>query len=93
MHFFVNYNPSTAFGEDECCWQEAVVDFSAQSQAEPLGMVRRHGTLWFCVAQQNECPCSSTIVAFQSFCFHTQEWALVEGTDPINIPMGANHFA
>lgn len=41
LDFWVNYNPSATFGEDECCWQGAAVDFSAQSPAEPLGIARR----------------------------------------------------
>lgn len=51
LHFWVKHNLSTAFGEDECCWQEVAVDISAQSPAEPLGKVRGPGTLWFRVAQ------------------------------------------
>lgn len=37
LHFFVPCNRSAAFGEDECCWQEAAVDFTAQGPAESLG--------------------------------------------------------
>lgn len=66
LDFWVNYNPSATFGEDECCWQGAAFDFPAQSPAEPFGIARRRGTHWFRVAQQDEGPCSGTAVALES---------------------------
>lgn len=88
QHFWVNHNPSAAFGENECCWQEAAVDISAQSPAEPLGEVRRRGTLWFRVAQPNEGPCSGMTVTHWLLCLVARKGHLLREQTPKI--MGAN---